>query len=449
MKSIFLLLPTGITIRNFLDTSVLKKVLENDDITIICYVSEPNKYSAYLQHERVIFKKFIQRNKYSISNFVHLILRRRFYEIKETETNAILKKAPIFKSFKGSLLSLLKYPFPKSKKIFSFFSKLSTLFTRIKVDIKNDFDFYKPVLVIATHIVSLDEYDYVYWANKKKIRTVGMVKSFDNLTSKGYMPFKYNSVFVWNNIMAEEIVDLYEYHSDQIYITGVPQFDIYKDLPIISRNDFFQKLNLDPKKKTVLFATNSFHISPDDDLNIEMIANHLKSIDAQMIVRIHQMDSFARYQHIEADNVSFQLPGIDEGVTSHDRVASKNFTANLRDTIYFSDVTINTASTMSLDAAALDKPIINISYDFSLKPFNRSVVRFYNFLHYQPILNSKGTSVAHSSSELINLIDLYFDNNSINYEGRKKIRVDMLNNNIGNACNNIASAILTEVEKVN
>ena len=64
------------------------------------------------------------------------------------------------------------------------------------------------------------------------------------------------------------------------------------------------------------------------------------------------------------------------------------------------DVTINTASTMSLDASAMDKPIINIAFDWEEQSQYQSVARYYEFLHYKPILESKGTSLVSSSEEL-------------------------------------------------
>lgn len=444
MKTIFLLLPTGITVRNFLATDVINNLINNSTYRIVCYVHDHEKYQSYFVHERVIYKKFIRRKKYTISNFFHLILRRRFYEIKATKTNLILKNAPIFRNFKGLLLSFLKYPFPKSKRIFLVFNYLANLTSNVTDEIKADFDLYKPSLVISTHIVSLDEYNYISWAQKIKIKTIGMVKSFDNLTSKGYMPFKYNSVVVWNKIMAEEIKELYDYTDDQIFITGVPQFDIYKNAPLILRDDFFKNLKLDTNKKTVLFATNSSYISPDDEINIENIAKYLQSIDAQMIVRIHQMDDIKRYEHIKLNNVSFQLPGSEAGIRSHDRVATKNFILDLRDTIFFSDVTINTASTMSLDASAIDKPIINISYDCNPKQYNKSVKRFYDFDHYQFIIKSQGTSISTSSNELFDSIQQYFTNPNLHQEGRKIIRTEMLNNNVGTACFDLAKVIINE-----
>ena len=82
------------------------------------------------------------------------------------------------------------------------FEKFSYLQRR---EIVSQFSKYKPDLVFSTHLVAKDEYDYLMVANKKNIPTVGMVKSFDNLTGKGFLPYETDFVILWNNIMKEEI----------------------------------------------------------------------------------------------------------------------------------------------------------------------------------------------------------------------------------------------------
>ena len=136
------------------------------------------------------------------------------------------------------------------------------------------------------------------------------------------------------------------------------------------------------------------------------------------------------------------LPGGEEGDGSNERVAAKEFLEDLSDTIYFSDITINTASTMSLDAIAHDKPVINIAFDMVHKPYFKSVERYYEFVHYQPIIDSNATSIAKNKIELYEYLKSYLNNIDHLKVERQNLRKKMLAGQKGDASKNIAETIL-------
>ena len=49
MKTIFLLLPTGITVRNFLTTGVIEQLLLKDNIRILVFTFAPKTFTQYLE----------------------------------------------------------------------------------------------------------------------------------------------------------------------------------------------------------------------------------------------------------------------------------------------------------------------------------------------------------------------------------------------------------------
>jgi len=242
--------------------------------------------------------------------------------------------------------------------------------------------------------------------------------------------------------MQKELIDIYQYDKSKVHISGVPQFDEYKKKPSISKYEFLGNMKLLSSKKTILFATNHENISPDDPKIISYIDRFLDQLNAQLIVRLHQMDSMERYRDIISENIIFQVPGIDEGKLSDQRVAYYDFIKDLRDTIYFSDVTINTASTMSLDAIALNRPVINICFDIEERPYYNSVKRFYDFVHYQPIVDTKSTYICLYKEEIIKNLELLLDGNDTTSPGRKVLSQTMLAGNKGNASRRVSEVIL-------
>lgn len=443
VKKIMLLLPTGMTIRNFLSTDIVKNILEKSSHEIICCVHNPEKYCSYFEHERIQYINFYEKKKYSFSNLLMMILRRRFYAINENKTLIILKKNPFTKShFKEKIFSLLSYPFPKSKKIFNCLRFLQNYIYFSPNEIKTQFELHKPDLIFSTHLVARHEYAYLMEAKKRNIPTIGMVKSFDNLTGKGFLPYKTDYAIVWNDILKDELISIYEYNESNISVTGIPQFDIYNESPKISKDKFFKKYNLKKNMKVILFATNSKLITPDGCEYIEFLASKLIELNAQMIVRIHPTDHIANYKGFQYKNVCFQIPGAEDGDGSNERVAAQEFLEDLRDTLYFSDVTINTASTMSLDAVAHDKPVINIAFDMINKSYFKSVERYYEFVHYQPIIDSNATSIAKNKVDLYKYLETYLNNSDYLKDERQNLRNRMLAGQKGNASKNVAETIL-------
>ena len=107
--------------------------------------------------------------------------------------------------------------------------------------------------MISTHPTSVYEINYTSLAAKKRVPIFGIIKSFDNITSKGFMPVMPNYVSVWNKQMQEELIKIHSIKNKLIHISGAPQFDIYKNFsPKNSVN--FAKNGLSGKKKIVLLT---------------------------------------------------------------------------------------------------------------------------------------------------------------------------------------------------
>ena len=63
------------------------------------------------------------------------------------------------------------------------------------------------------------------------------------------------------------------------------------------------------------------------------------------------------------------------------------------------DVVINTASTLAIDAAVLDRPVVSIAYDPSGDlPYDRSVRRYYDYTHMAHVVRAGAVKLAVSRS---------------------------------------------------
>jgi len=90
--------------------------------------------------------------------------------------------------------------------------------------------------------------------------------------------------------------------------------------------------------------------------------------------------------------------------------------------IKFSDLVINTGSTMNIEAAILDKPIINVAFDgYTERNYRDSVRQYYDQEHLVNIVKTGGVKVAYGKEELLAQINELLENPKIGQDGRRKI----------------------------
>jgi len=451
-KTIFFLLPNGITVRNFLNTGIIDELISRKNIRLVIFTSSPLAFEKH-NNERVIIKSFIKRRKISLSGLLNIILRRRFYKVNQTVSNKILSKGPLFPENHSKILEyLLSQPFPKSKAIYNLLRSVDKKIKGFSSKVLKVFKEFEPSLVISTHPISMDEYEFLSCSNKLDIKTIGIIKSWDNLTTKGYIPVKLDHYLAWNEIIKNELIKIHHVQESQISVTGIPQFDLYFDKAnIIKRDKFFKKMNLDPNNKTIFFATSPSSIGPEDpDIIFEKMKflknNKIKNI--QVIARLHPLDNIERYKKLKDSNFSnltFQIPG-KNSKSKVSGIINPEFITELRDTLFYSDVTINTCSTTSLDAVAMDKPVINIAFDLKPRKYYRSCRRYYDFAHFQPILNSGATKLASNFDEYINLIFRYLEKSDLEKKQRKNLREIMCYKVDGQSSLRIANAFIQQLK---
>ena len=89
------------------------------------------------------------------------------------------------------------------------------------------FNQYKPSLVFATDIFNLVDIRLIHEAKAKGIPTVGMVRSWDNLTTKGAVRAIPDIFVVNNEIIKDEAIRYHNIPKEIIRIVGIPHYDRY------------------------------------------------------------------------------------------------------------------------------------------------------------------------------------------------------------------------------
>ena len=289
---------------------------------------------------------------------------------------------------------------------------------------------YKPDLVCLTRVFGTSaDHPVLKTAARLKVPTVLLVSSWDNLTSKGVFPARVDRVVVWNSVMAEEACVLHGIDPELTYVAGAPQFDIYADpgrLP--DRETFFRRIGADPAKALVTFALQNPKNCPDEldvlDLLWEDLRDGKLGRPCQLLARVHPLGNYfgdASPKRLQGrPGLLFDTPGKPSRYI--DRDPGLEDMKHLAATMLHSDVVINTSSTIAIDAAALDTPIICAAFDGRRElPYERSVRRHFDYTHYKKLLAMGGIRVARNREELRDHVNAYLADPNLDREGRKRI----------------------------
>ena len=204
-------------------------------------------------------------------------------------------------------------------------------------------------------------------------------------------------------------------------------------------------------KRLCFNATSPESIGPEDVeilRELAIVLSEKQEHNVQIIVRLHPIDSIKRYESLQELNLIkmvFQVPGAHLGEDANMRLMDPMFISELRDTLFHSDVTINTCSSTTLDAVAMNKPVVNIGFDLKPREYYKSCRRYYKFDHFQPILKSKATKIASSFDELINLILQYISRPNLEDKQRAELRKVMCYKVDGKSSKRITNALLEQL----
>lgn len=316
---------------------------------------------------------------------------------------------------------------------------------------------YKPDLVFATTIYAVDDLRLLRATKRHGITTLGMIKSWDNLSSKDFMLIPPDALIVHNELVKQEAMRMHHYPSARISVVGVPQFDWHVKPPAESRDDFCKRLGLDPKKRIVTYSAMGRWYVHRERETIEMlsdiVAHEPLPHEAQLLVRMHPAypDTLPELKLL-APSAIFEQPGAAKGtgtgIWKQDWKFSDADEEHLTAVLRFSDVIVNCGSTMILDAACLDTPTIGIAFDggHEGESYWRSARRFFKREHCLPIVASGGIQIAHDRRELVEQLQRYLADKKQDHEGRARMVLEQTGV-VGGAGERLARAMLAALPR--
>ena len=287
---------------------------------------------------------------------------------------------------------------------------------------------YNPDLVFLTNPMEHWDSFYIKAAKNERIPTVGLVKSWDNMSKTSFRILT-DYMLAWGPYMKEEAINYQLCSKDRVFEVGVPQFDIYVDrMEGRSRKEMLGAAHLDPARKTILFGSEG-KVTPNDPEIVEGILDMINRqelvLSAQVWVRPHfgyknddrKFDSVAGRVHayIDRENTP-RLAFYDQWDYSRPQYL------RLADTLHACDVMVTTASTLAIDAAACGKPSIVIAFDGKERlPHRQSVARWYETEYYSNVLATGAVTIVRNFAELRAALNAALENPQIRAAERENL----------------------------
>ncbi len=293
--------------------------------------------------------------------------------------------------------------------------------------VKGLFDSHPCDLLCSTDIQNEIDVRLLQEAKRRHVQTLGLVRSWDNITSKG-IPRVLPSVFgVSSDIVAEELRTIGVTSETPIRVIGIPHHDSYWKYQPKDKKLFLDAWGFDSGKPVVLFAPIGDRYIRENSLD-RMVLEKLSELDVNILVRLPPTDvvtleGFSSRKAIVAFHKTGARPWKGDrgpGASKRNEISEEDEAA-LKEELSHADVLVTGQSTLVIDAAIFDVPSVVVNFDSEPRGYYDSVRRYYDYDYYRPILESGGIALANSPSELIEAVAAYIKNPENDAGGRKRI----------------------------
>lgn len=460
MKTILMPIYHGMRARSIFYTDIYSDLVADDSIRIIvaCPSVKLDFYRKNFPQKNVIFEAvdLIEEPKFG------KVLSRIAFNLLPTSTIRgkhrlyYYRYGKYLKFFSLGIANRVLGPLPFVKNFIRLLDRLVPL----NKDVVRLFEKYKPNMVIAPDVVFAPDRIFMRVARHFGVYSIAMARSWDNLTSKGVIQVLPDKLVVYTHRMVDEAVKFVDMKKQDVFMAGPPQFDIYFKEGKTTRDEFFRSFGIDPQKRIVLCAPFFDAYTGSAVVMINTLLDAIESgrlpKDLQILVRyrpgtppIHE-GVLRKSSHLTiTEPCVVRFDGRGRLSTTEDFEWRREDVELLRNSLKFSDIVINTVSTLSVDAAVYDKPVINVRFDAdpATPPKHSVMVMLPNHDHYRAIEASGGVRLVGSMDEMISAINAYLENPKLDAEGRERLRREQIVFMDGKAGNRIADFIKGELTK--
>lgn len=284
---------------------------------------------------------------------------------------------------------------------------------------KYDFD-----LVVTTDSFYREDRAICISAKKRGIKTVGMIRSWDNATTKGVFMCNPDRVTVPNQVLKDELTSIHRVPANRVTVTGWPHYDSAKNEATVSKEAFYTSMGLDPSKKTILYGPGGVILYKHDREVLVMLKRLVDtnafSVPVQFLVRFPPGDELDT-SPIEGDpNFIIDKPGTNITGRKKESEMTVSDQEHLENSLHHVDLVLTLVSTLAIDGTVFGKPVVILGFDVP-GTNKQSVSTFSVRLHFRKLLASGLVTVPKSEAEFVKNINAYLESPNLHNKERLEL----------------------------
>ena len=328
------------------------------------------------------------------------------------------------------------------------------------------FDKYNPDMVIAsTPGWRMDRY-LLRESAKRGIPNMTVIVGWDNSSSYNISGADVGWATCWSQLQKDELVYGSDWDPEHVNIGGIPSYDGYfRKQWLMPRDDYFKLHGLDPNRKLISYASSFVHFAPNFP-NIEALAKLVSSDSlaepSQLLIRLHP-SHFQDKPKIFADERAqvFELEkkyphvyvvqpvalGGSLGYYGGEDMDEKS------SMMAYSDVVVTVYSTMLVETAVHDTPMIAATIDVpggwnKKGKFSLSLKEIGDWPTHKRFCEAKAGRVANNENELRDVLNMYLKDRTIDSAERRKFIEDEITFTDASSGKRTAEYILEVLDKL-
>ncbi|CAG1005971.1 hypothetical protein ANAEL_03377 [Anaerolineales bacterium] len=339
---------------------------------------------------------------------------------------------------------------------------------RFTPDIYSDlFDKYRPDLVIAsTPGWRMDRY-LLRESARRRIPNMTVIVGWDNSSSYNVPGADVQWATCWSQLQKEELVKGSDWNPEHVHVGGIPSYDGYfRKQWLMPREEYFKLHGLDPNRKLISYASSFVHFAPNFP-NIEALAKLVSSDSlagpSQLLIRLHPshfqdkpkifaeerqrvFDLEKKYPHVHV--VQPVALGGSLGYYGGEDMDEKS------SMMAYSDVVVTVYSTMLVETAVHDTPMIAATIDVpggwnKKGKFSLSLKEIGDWPTHKRFREAKAGRVTSNEAELRDALNMYLKDRTIDSAERRKFVEDEITFTDATSGKRTAEFILKVLEKTN
>lgn len=237
------------------------------------------------------------------------------------------------------------------------------------------FEKYQPDLVVSSTYGWRNDRYLLREAVQRGVKAGAVIVGWDNPSSYGIPSAPLDFITCWSEIQKQELVEGSDWNPGKVNVGGIPSYDGYfRKEWLIPREEYFAMHGLDPQRKLISYASSFITFSPNYR-NIETLANLVSSDSlakpSQLLIRFHpnhfMTEPLFAGERERIRELARSLPhvhlvepvalGGDLGYYSGEDMPEKT------SMMAYSDVFTTVYSTMCVETAIHDRPIVSVCLD--------------------------------------------------------------------------------------